>query len=97
MIAVKSSNVQQPRIVPAEGNLSSGPGTPLTIIQQKSNLSLAGSLLQAQQQQQQQQLLQRPKLAVTSPTAAKSVDNKTCRWKFENGQICGKVFTKTYI
>ena len=96
MIAVKSSNVQQPRIVSAEGNLSSGPGTPLTIIQQKSNLSLAGSLLQAQQQQQQQQLLQRPKLAVTSPTAAKSVDNKTCRWKFENGQICGKVFTKTY-
>merc|ERR1719495_1117404 len=96
MIAVKSSNVQQPRIVSAEGNLSTGPGTPLTIIQQKSNLSLAGSLLQAQQQQQQQQLLQRPKLAVTSPTPAKSVDNKTCRWKFENGQICGKVFTKTY-
>ena len=31
----------------------------------------------------------------TSPQS-KSVDNKTCRWKFENGQICGKVFTKTY-
>jgi len=33
--------------------------------------------------------------ANTSPQS-KSVDNKTCRWKFENGQICGKVFTKTY-
>ena len=97
MIAVKSNNVQQPRLVSAEGSLSSGTGTPLTIIQQKPNISLTGSLLQTQQQQQQQQqLLQRPKLAVTSPTAVKSVDNKTCRWKFENGQICGKVFTKTY-
>lgn len=25
-----------------------------------------------------------------------TTDNKTCLWKFENGQICGKVFTKTY-
>ena len=33
--------------------------------------------------------------ANTSPQS-KSADNKTCRWKFENGQICGKVFTKTY-
>merc|ERR1719188_2274299 len=31
----------------------------------------------------------------TSPHS-KTSDNKTCRWKFENGQICGKVFTKTY-
>jgi hypothetical protein len=81
MIAVKST--AQPRLM--EAGLASAAGTPLTIIQQKP------SLLQTAQQ-----LQQRPKLAVTSPSAVKSVDNKTCRWKFENGQICGKVFTKTY-
>ena len=85
MIAVKSNPAQ--RLVTAEASLQAAAGTPLTIIQQKPTL---------QQAQQQLLLQQRPKLAVTSPTAVKSVDNKTCRWKFENGQICGKVFTKTY-
>lgn len=71
-----------PRLLP-DGTLANANGTPLTIIQQKPNV------LQPSPQQ-------RHKLAVTSPTTVKSVDNKTCRWKFENGQICGKVFTKTY-
>ena len=71
-----------PRLLP-DGTLATANGTPLTIIQQKPNV------LQTSPQQ-------RPKLGVASPTAVKSVDNKTCRWKFENGQICGKVFTKTY-
>lgn len=85
MIAVKSNPAQ--RLVAEAHGLQAAAGTPLTIIQQKPTL---------QQAQQQLLLQQRPKLAVTSPTAVKSVDNKTCRWKFENGQICGKVFTKTY-
>ena len=55
---------------------------PLTIIQQKPPVI------------QKQSVVSVPNTA-TSPQS-KSVDNKTCRWKFENGQICGKVFTKTY-
>ena len=92
MIAVKSPQPPQPRLVTAD----QGPGTPLTIIQQqKPGLVQGHQVLQGHQILQGHQL-HRPKLAVTSPTAVKCVDNKTCRWKFENGQICGKVFTKTY-
>ena len=39
--------------------------------------------------------IKRPKRTHTSPSPIKSGDNKTCKWTFENGQICGKVFTKT--
>merc|ERR1719319_2116732 len=64
-----------------DGGFQQQQGTPLTIIQQKS-------IIQPKPQQRIQ----------ITPTAQamKSIDNKTCRWKFENGQICGKVFTKTY-
>merc|ERR1719336_2218345 len=55
---------------------------PLTIIQQKPPVI------------QKQSVVSVPNTA-TSPQN-KTSDNKTCRWKFENGQICGKVFTKTY-
>ena len=81
MIAVKSNL----RLL-ADGSLSGvggvlqGQGTALTIIQQKPVLATA-----------------RPQVkqvtGLTSPNTIKSVDNKTCRWKFENGQICGKVIT----
>jgi len=39
-----------------------------------------------------------PNAALSSPSAGgpRNPDNKTCMWKFENGQTCGKVFTKTY-
>ena len=58
---------------------------PLTIIQQKPVPVIQKSVVPAVNNSN----------ANTSPQS-KSVDNKTCRWKFENGQICGKVFTKTY-
>jgi len=57
-----------------------GAGTPLTIIQQKPVI--------------QKQVIAAP--TNNSSPHTKNTDNKTCRWKFENGQICGKVFTKTY-
>ena len=83
MIAVKSTAPRS--LLTSETCVQEGGGgTPLTIIQQKPSLLQAASLLH------------RPKLTVTSPTPIKSMDNKTCRWKFENGQICGKIFTKTY-
>ena len=58
---------------------------PLTIIQQKPVPVIQKTVVPAVNNSN----------ANTSPQS-KSVDNKTCRWKFENGQICGKVFTKTY-
>ena len=81
MIAVKSSGGTRLMADP-----SGGGGTPLTIIQQKPVL------------QQKPSVIASPGAVSSSAAsqAAKSVDNKTCRWKFENGQICGKVFTKTY-
>ena len=51
---------------------------------------------------QQKPVIQKQVLTTLPPTTTaisspqKNPDNKTCRWKFENGQICGKVFTKTY-
>jgi len=87
MIAVKSNVGGGTRIL-TENPISNSPGTPLTIIQQKPMLQ-AGQV--------------KPMMTSTatassslSPQGVKSIDNKTCRWKFENGQICGKVFTKTY-
>lgn len=70
-----------PRLL-ADGTLvSGGHSAPITILQK--------SLSQA--------TVPKPKPACILPTIqTKTVDNKTCRWKFENGQICGKVFTKTY-
>ena len=43
--------------------------------------------------------LGQPAMQLSSPVVTNSrpaTDNKTCLWKFENGQVCGKQFTKTY-
>jgi len=83
MIAVKSNSGGPARIL-SDGTIPTNPGTPLTIIQQKPV--------------QTKTVVTNPNTAGSSvsPQGVKSIDNKTCRWKFENGQICGKVFTKTY-
>ncbi len=62
-----------PRLL-ADGTLvSAGNGAPITILQK--------SLSQAP--------VSKPKPFSNQPTAVqtKTVDNKTCRWKFENGQV----------
>jgi len=48
-------------------------------------------------------LIQKPVTTINKPKQlnspvmnSRTTDNKTCLWKFENGQVCGKVFTKTY-
>jgi len=71
-----------PTRILSDGNTTPS-GTPLTIIQQKPVITAPKP---------------KPMIVNSSPPngSVKSVDNKTCRWKFENGQICGKVFTKTY-
>ena len=80
LIAVKSPNGGAPRLVSADSL-----GGPLTIVQQKPVI-------------QKQVIVPAPVAAPATNTSPqnKTSDNKTCRWKFENGQICGKVFTKTY-
>ena len=81
LIAVKNPNGGAPRLVSAD-QLSGG--QPLTILQpQKQPLV-------------QKQVIAPSPVVNTSPQAKATSDNKTCRWKFENGQICGKQFTKTY-
>ena len=83
LIAVKNPNGGAPRLVSAD-QLSGG--QPLTILQP-----------QKQPLVQKQVIAPSPVTVVnTSPQAKATSDNKTCRWKFENGQICGKQFTKTY-
>ena len=83
LIAVKNPNGGAPRLVSAD-QLSGG--QPLTILQP-----------QKQPLVQKQVIAPSPVHVVnTSPQAKATSDNKTCRWKFENGQICGKQFTKTY-
>jgi len=85
MIAVKSNTGPPTRII-TDATLSNH-GTPLTIIQQKPVIQTGQAKPVATSPTSGQNV---------SPQGVKSVDNKTCRWKFENGQICGKVFTKTY-
>ena len=81
LIAVKNPNGGAPRLVAADQNV--------TLIQQKPVI-------------QKQVITTNPVIAASVPAPvntsphSKTSDNKTCRWKFENGQICGKVFTKTY-
>ena len=82
LIAVKNPNGGAPRLVSAD-QLSGG--QPLTILQP-----------QKQPLVQKQVIAPSPAHVVTTSPQAKTSDNKTCRWKFENGQICGKQFTKTY-
>jgi len=87
MIAVKSNVGGGARIL-SDGSIPNSPGTPLTIIQQKPVLPAGHA----------KPVVTNATIASSSvsPQGVKSIDNKTCRWKFENGQICGKVFTKTY-
>ena len=61
-----------PRLL-ADGTLvNASTGAPITILQK--------SLSQA--------VITKPKLVSTQATIqTKTVDNKTCRWKFENGQV----------
>ena len=82
LIAVKNPNGGAPRLVSADQLSASGP---LTILQPQKPLI------------QKQVIAPIPSQGIvnTSPQN-KTSDNKTCRWKFENGQICGKQFTKTY-
>ncbi len=78
MIALKSA----PRLL-ADGTLVTGPhaaAAPITILQKTLS------------QDQQQAAIAKPKPmpmnGATGPTVqTKTVDNKTCRWKFENGQV----------
>jgi len=86
MIAVKSNTGGPARIL-TDGTISNN-GTPLTIIQQKPVIQGGQPKPVVQSQGSTSNNV--------SPQGVKSIDNKTCRWKFENGQICGKVFTKTY-
>ncbi len=79
MIALKSA----PRLL-ADGTLvAAGPhaaAAPITILQKTLS----------QDQQQQQAAISKPKPMPMNgaPTVqTKTVDNKTCRWKFENGQV----------
>jgi hypothetical protein len=75
MIALKSA----PQLL-ADGTLVSGPhaaGGPITILQKTLS-----------RDQQQQAAISKPKPMNGVPTIqTKTVDNKTCRWKFENGQV----------
>lgn len=57
--------------------------------------SLASPLTIIQKPVIQKQIISNP-ISVNSSQHNRTSDNKTCRWKFENGQICGKQFTKTY-
>ena len=82
LIAVKNPNGGAPRLVSAD-QLSGG--QPLTILQP-----------QKQPLVQKQVMAPSPAHVVNTSPQNKTSDNKTCRWKFENGQICGKQFTKTY-
>jgi hypothetical protein len=83
MIALKSA----PRLL-ADGTLvAAGPhaaAAPITILQKTLS----------SQEQQQQAAISKPKPMPMNGVAAgptiqtnKTVDNKTCRWKFENGQV----------
>ena len=39
----------------------------------------------------------RPQVAVTQQNLTRTVgNNKTCNWVFENGEVCGKTFAKSY-
>jgi hypothetical protein len=73
MIALKSA----PRLL-ADGTLvSATSGAPITILQKSLS-------------QQQTSSVPKPKPAAGSTQTTvqpKSMDNKTCRWKFENGQV----------
>ncbi len=77
MIALKSA----PRLL-ADGTLVTGPhpaAAPITILQKT---------LSSQEQQQAAIAKPKPPMMNGAPTVqTKTVDNKTCRWKFENGQV----------
>ncbi len=83
MIALKSA----PRLL-ADGTLVTGPhaaAAPITILQK--------TLSQDQQQQQAAIAKPKPMPMNGAPTVqTKTVDNKTCRWKFENGQVSPGVY-----
>jgi len=87
------------------------PSSPRVMVDQSGNIisaspivlksgvgGLAGQVMTAGKSKPVVTSISSPNAALASPGGggARNPDNKTCMWKFENGQTCGKVFTKTY-